>query len=489
MRRVTYPAPLPFLAITLASALPCTGPAAAQNLVHNGGFESPVIAGATKGFLPGTVGGWTVAVTSNVPGIYADGAFGYGNTTEGNQAWDMGIGGVGFGNTISQTLPTVAGQRYVLTFDWGSEFDRGTHGRVTVGDLQHVLVDDPLDQAGTYSSWIEHSERLPFLASGADVLTFADLTDAATATGPASVGGGLCLDGIVVALDSDGDALSDEEEAVLGTDELDADTDGDGLSDGEEVATYATNPLVSDTDGDGLSDGYEIGLQQFGCPDPLAADTDQDGLSDGEENLLGLDPCDNGDYDGDGLLDAQELLTYGTNPIVADTDGDGLFDGTEVDMAGGTGCPSALELDSDGDTLSDGVEVGMGTDPCSADTDGDTVPDHVDDLPTVPGVTSGFMEEDLRVLCEYVAQLDLSSFDAPNGNARKGRRNATCNKLNSAAKNVAKGQYASAHDGLQSLLQKLDGEDSPADWMVPGAAQEYVRDDIEQVVYLLSLGL
>jgi hypothetical protein len=44
------------------------------------------------------------------------------------------------------------------------------------------------------------------------------------------------------ALDSDGDGLSDEEEAALGTDPDDPDTDGDGFSDGEEVDA-GTDPL------------------------------------------------------------------------------------------------------------------------------------------------------------------------------------------------------------------------------------------------------
>jgi len=53
--------------------------------------------------------------------------------------------------------------------------------------------------------------------------------------------------------DSDGDGLTDDEEAKLGTDPFKADTDGDGLTDFEEVRTYKTDPLNPDTDFDGLS--------------------------------------------------------------------------------------------------------------------------------------------------------------------------------------------------------------------------------------------
>jgi hypothetical protein len=45
--------------------------------------------------------------------------------------------------------------------------------------------------------------------------------------------------------DSDGDGLSDEEEAELGTDPDDPDTDGDGVSDGDEVDA-GTDPLDAD---------------------------------------------------------------------------------------------------------------------------------------------------------------------------------------------------------------------------------------------------
>ena len=57
--------------------------------------------------------------------------------------------------------------------------------------------------------------------------------------------------------DSDGDGLTDDEEAAIGTDPLDEDTDGDGLTDADEVER-GTDPLDQDTDGDGYSDFDEV---------------------------------------------------------------------------------------------------------------------------------------------------------------------------------------------------------------------------------------
>ena len=107
-------------------------------------------------------------------------------------------------------------------------------------------------------------------------------------------------------LDTDNDGLTNQEEAILGTDSNNKDTDGDGLSDYDEVKIYNTNPLKVDTDGDGLSDYEEVKIYHT---DPLKADTDGDGHNDGEEVRNGYNPL------GAGKMTDVQKQAASTTPI------------------------------------------------------------------------------------------------------------------------------------------------------------------------------
>jgi hypothetical protein len=221
--------------------------------------------------------------------------------------------------------------------------------------------------------------------------------------------------------DADGDQLTAFHELTVSmTDPNVADSDGDGLNDGNEVAR-GTDPLLADTDGDSYSDGYEVQyssdpksstslptftltLANDGTPTggtftksgTLAHGTNAtvtatpsagylfgswSGDASGSTNpltlLMDADKTvgatfveDTRDPDEDGLTNYQEIIVLLTDPNLADTDDDGVNDGQEV-----TDGTNPLVPDSDGDGLNDGEEKARGTNPLSADSDGDGLSD------------------------------------------------------------------------------------------------------------------
>ena len=156
----------------------------------------------------------------------------------------------------------------------------------------------------------------------------------------------------IVALDWDGDGLSNVYEWQIGTDYLKSDTDSDGLNDGLEVNTHNTKPLVADTDADGIVDGWEI-----------------------ENNLDPNKPADAWeDMDNDNLTNLEEYQLQ-TNPNMWDTDNDKMPDGWEVYHNLNPLLSADADLDNDNDNLTNLEEYGLSTNPLSADTDNDGVPD------------------------------------------------------------------------------------------------------------------
>lgn len=231
--------------------------------------------------------------------------------------------------------------------------------------------------------------------------------------------GTLCLD--IGDADTDDDLLEDTVELAAGLDPLDAtdataDFDNDGLDNASELAA-GTDLRVADSDFDGLFDGAEIAIGT----DPLNPDSDADGLLDGLEADPGTDTDGDGainaldeDSDNDGLIDGDEILPSIdsdfdglVNMLDPDSDGDTIPDGLDgqpgVD-SDGDGLEDSLDTDSDNDSIPDAVELAgtrcaavrcpylspgadclkgtfvspIVTDPGSADTDGDGLPDGIE---------------------------------------------------------------------------------------------------------------
>ncbi|MDY6904846.1 MAG: chitobiase/beta-hexosaminidase C-terminal domain-containing protein [Thermodesulfobacteriota bacterium] len=184
----------------------------------------------------------------------------------------------------------------------------------------------------------------------------------------------------------DDDGLTNMQEYELGTDpSVNADTDGDGLTDGEELTLWG-EIWDEDMDGDGV-----INL--------LDADSDNDGLSDGQESgtssadLLVGDPLTRATYTTDGNIITLNTCTITANDDITFDAAQKIFlrPGFSV-QTGGTfttddGLPDDWEMqyfgtvthgpadDPDGDGLTNRQEYDHTTDPTATDTDADGISD------------------------------------------------------------------------------------------------------------------
>jgi hypothetical protein len=160
--------------------------------------------------------------------------------------------------------------------------------------------------------------------------------------------------------DTDCDGLTDDEEAVLGTNSLNADTDGDSIRDLDEVVDVLfpidtdsdsrIDALDTDDDGDGIptieedtnGNGNALDDDADGdtIPDYLETDADDDSIQDGTDNCRvdsnanqsdvnadGIgDVCQPDDLDGDGWPDEADNCPHDANPDQIDSDVNGVGD-------------------------------------------------------------------------------------------------------------------------------------------------------------------
>ena len=191
------------------------------------------------------------------------------------------------------------------------------------------------------------------------------------------------------------------------------------------------------------------------------------------------------DTDGDGLTDAEEAV-IGTDPCDPDTDDDGLEDGFEVDAAAGTGCPSPLIADSDGDTLSDGFEVNiLGTNPCNVDTNGNGIPDNLDPFPNEPASPSEITEYVQEVADTFLAVV-TTAYSGSNANAQSARQKVLAARMDEAAGLISQGLTAEALDVLNSVLDRVDEDPSPPDWL-SGIERESMETLVLIAIFYASL--
>jgi len=128
--------------------------------------------------------------------------------------------------------------------------------------------------------------------------------------------------------DDDNDGLNDTEEAALGTNSTDPDTDDDGYLDGlDEFPLDGTEWL--DTDGDGIGNNADTDDDGDGWSDAAEYSCQTDSLNgtDVPDDFDGDGNCDytDNDDDNDGTYDSQDDFQF-DGSADTDTDGDGMPD-------------------------------------------------------------------------------------------------------------------------------------------------------------------
>ncbi|MCB9676954.1 MAG: hypothetical protein H6737_17695 [Alphaproteobacteria bacterium] len=227
-------------------------------------------------------------------------------------------------------------------------------------DLQTGFLDADGDGYGddaTAGAWCLSSLPTDYAALGGDC----DDTDSTVSPG---------LPEICGPTDDNCDGLVDDEDPTLDPGSVptwftDADGDGHGdpfgptLAECEQPSGFAS---IDDDCDDATAATY-----------PGALDIPGDGI---DQNCDGVDTPSDADSDGDGLLDVEEIA-LGSNPYAEDSDGDGVRDPDEVS-------PGPVNRDTDGDTVPDILDDdddgdGVPTsEELTTDTDGDGLADYLD---------------------------------------------------------------------------------------------------------------
>ena len=186
------------------------------------------------------------------------------------------------------------------------------------------------------------------------------------------------------------------------------DTDMDGLTNLDE-ASIGSNPGNPDSDGDGVPDGLEVpdvmnprDTDMDGTIDVLDADDDGDGKPTIDEDVNDNDDYFDDDSDGDGVPDF--LDPDDTDGPDGDIDGDGIRNADEDrnmdgdydnDDADGDGIPDYRDPDDDGDgILTRDEDRDMNGDPRNDDSDGDGTPNYLDKDDDGDGVST--LNEDVN---------------------------------------------------------------------------------------------
>lgn len=177
--------------------------------------------------------------------------------------------------------------------------------------------------------------------------------------------------------DADGDGLTDDEEAELGTNSLKTDTDADGLSDYDEVrGGFGSDPNNKWSLGEAHGWGHVYTDSQLAdLTDNDYGSGSGDGIPDSIERIYGLNPGDPadalGDLDGDGITNLDQFnagIALNAHLTKYDSDLDGLYDAFEIFYGFDPHNPADATQDADHDGVTNYEEQQLRLNPLNPDT-------------------------------------------------------------------------------------------------------------------------
>lgn len=136
-------------------------------------------------------------------------------------------------------------------------------------------------------------------------------------------------------IDTDGDGVSDADDAFPNDPNESTDSDGDGVGDNSDAFPNDANESV-DSDGDGVGDNYDV----FPFDASESADSDGDGVGDNSDAFPN-DANESADSDGDGVGDNGDVFPNDASES-ADTDGDGVGDNSDANANSDTSATVTL---------------------------------------------------------------------------------------------------------------------------------------------------
>jgi hypothetical protein len=267
--------------------------------------------------------------------------------------------------TVSTSIPFNAWTQVSVTYDAntrtakiyrdGSLSQQRTDGYGVKVNTRSKLV------FGENNNWVSSGGHGPFRGMVDEVCIFDVVLDDAQVAGLNQASGTCDVDGSSGPVDTDGDGVSDDQDAFPNDPNETTDSDGDGVGDNGDAFPNDPNE-TADSDGDGVGDNSDA----FPNDPNETTDSDGDGIGDNSDAFPN-DPNETADSDGDGVGDNGDVFPNDPNES-ADLDLDTIGDNGDfcaatnlTDNVGTRGLnPNHWRLSSDGFTFEQGKTKGKG---------------------------------------------------------------------------------------------------------------------------------